>query len=193
MFTDNVLDYNTKSMKRTSTVVARALAFGLSRTSLRASLPSYNCSVHVRHLSLRRRRGITDSQTSEGSTPDGDVTMTVNRPVRVMDTLDFAIAAQDLLEKIEKALEPMKKHNDTFIVHRDYNKLTLKIGFGEDEYTLEINEDSSTVTMQSPLSGRFSYVLCSSTKNWVDEEDGHILEGMLVRDLIKQCNGVPQF
>jgi frataxin-like iron-binding protein CyaY len=180
-------------MKRTSTVVARALSFGLRRTSLRACLPSYNCHIHVRHLSLRRRRGIIDSPTSEGGTSDGDATMTVNRPMRVMDTLEFAIAAQDLLEKIEKALEPMKKHNDIFVVHRDYNKLTLKIGFGDDEYTLEINEDSSTVTMQTPVSGRFSYVLCSSTKNWVDEEDGHILEGMLVRDLIKQCNGVPQF
>jgi frataxin-like iron-binding protein CyaY len=178
-------------MKRTSTVIARALVFNSIQTSRRVCLPSYMCSVHVRHHSLRRRRGSTDSPPSDGSMAV-NAASAVNRPVRVMDTLEFVIAAQDLLEKIEKSLEPMKKHNDNFIVHRNYNKLTLTIGFG-DEYSLEIDEDSNTVIMQSPLSGRFNYVLCSSTKNWVDEEDGHILEGMFVRDLIKQCNGVPQF
>lgn len=182
------------SMKRTNTVLARTLSFGLVRTSRRASFfpsSSYICSVPVRHHSSRRRRGNTNLPTSDGNRPV-NVAMAVNRPARVMDTLEFVIAAQDLLEKIEKSLEPMKKHNDNFVVHRDYNKLTLTIGLG-DEYSLEIDEDSNTVIMQSPLSGRFSYVLCSSTRNWVDEEDGHILEGMFVRDLIKQCNGVPQF
>jgi hypothetical protein len=143
------------SMKRTSTVIARALAFNSINTSRRVCLPSFMCSVHVRHHSLRRRRGSTDSPPSDGSTTV-NAASAVNRPVRVMDTLEFVIAAQDLLEKIAKSLEPMKKCiMTTSSFHRNFNKLTLTIGFG-DEYSLEIDGDSNTVVMQSPLSGRFN-------------------------------------
>lgn len=101
------------------------------------------------------------------------------------------MAAQDFLDKIEEALEPMKKHNDIFIVTRDSNRLTLMLGIGEGEYSLEIYEDGSSILMQTPISGKFSYVLSSKTQEWVNEEDGHMLVGMFVRDLIRQCNGVP--
>ena len=47
------------------------------------------------------------------------------------------------------------------------------------------------VTMQSPLSGSFVYIYNASTKEWVGNEDGHSLLGMLTRDWIRQCNGVP--
>jgi hypothetical protein len=47
------------------------------------------------------------------------------------------------------------------------------------------------VTLQSPLSGSFMYVYNPSTKEWVGNEDGHSLLGMLTRDWIRQCNGVP--
>jgi hypothetical protein len=47
------------------------------------------------------------------------------------------------------------------------------------------------VTLQSPLSGSFMYIYNTSTKEWVGNEDGHSLIGMLTRDWIRQCNGVP--
>ena len=47
------------------------------------------------------------------------------------------------------------------------------------------------VTLQSPLSGSFMYIYNASTKEWVGNEDGHSLLGMLTRDWIRQCNGVP--
>jgi hypothetical protein len=47
------------------------------------------------------------------------------------------------------------------------------------------------VTFQTPLSGSFVYIYNASTKEWVGSEDGHSLLGMLTRDWIRQCNGVP--
>jgi frataxin-like iron-binding protein CyaY len=47
------------------------------------------------------------------------------------------------------------------------------------------------VTLLSPLSGSFMYAYNPSTKEWVGSEDGHSLLGMLTRDWIRQCNGVP--
>ena len=49
------------------------------------------------------------------------------------------------------------------------------------------------VTLQSPLSGTYSYIYNNTTKEWVGEDDGHSLLGMLTRDWIRQCNGVPDF
>ena len=174
-------------MFKSRSVVSRALTLSLNR-SARAALPS--SFVAVCHLSTsRRRRGQTGAPTGDTSTPEGRAA--VNRPVRVTDTLEFVMAAQDFLDKIEEALEPMKKHNDIFIVTRDSNRLTLMLGIGEGEYSLEIYEDGSSILMQTPISGKFSYVLSSKTQDWVNEEDGHMLVGMFVRDLIRQCNGVP--
>ncbi|KAL7528060.1 hypothetical protein ACHAXR_004016 [Thalassiosira sp. AJA248-18] len=47
------------------------------------------------------------------------------------------------------------------------------------------------VTLRSPLSGTFTYCYNSSTGEWVGTEDGHSLLGMLTRDWIRQCQGVP--
>jgi len=116
----------------------------------------------------------------------------INRPVKVTDMLQFVIAAQDFLDKIEDALEPMKKHNEVFIITREASKLTVTLRPGDGEYSLEIYEDSHSIMMQTPLSGKFGYCLSASTSEWVNEEDGHSLEGMLVRDMIRQCNGFPE-
>lgn len=52
-----------------------------------------------------------------------------------------------------------------------------------------------SVTLQSPLSGTFTYVYSPSAAGgeWVGNEDGHSLLGMLTRDWIRQCRGVPDF
>jgi hypothetical protein len=47
------------------------------------------------------------------------------------------------------------------------------------------------ITLQSPLSGSFMYIYNTTTKEWGGNEDGHSLLGMLTRDWIRQCNGVP--
>ncbi|KAL9180384.1 hypothetical protein ACHAXT_008354 [Thalassiosira profunda] len=54
-------------------------------------------------------------------------------------------------------------------------------------------ESGGYVTLRSPLSGTFTYVYDVAHKEWVGTEDGHSLLGMLTRDWIRQCQGVPDF
>jgi len=74
-----------------------------------------------------------------------------------------------------------------------------------DEYYDDANSENSNdssgtiqggggfITFQSPLSGTYTYIYNVTTREWVGEEDGHSLLGMLTRDWIRQCNGVPDF
>jgi len=70
--------------------------------------------------------------------------------------------------------------------------------WGGGTYLLTIQPDNDadsggTVTLRSPLSGSFTYVYNPSSGEWVGEDDGHSLLGMLTRDWIRQCRGVPDF
>mmetsp|Transcript_18609 Transcript_18609/g.39954 ORF Transcript_18609/g.39954 Transcript_18609/m.39954 type:complete len:252 (+) Transcript_18609:141-896(+) len=59
--------------------------------------------------------------------------------------------------------------------------------------TIQPRNAGGVVTLQSPLSGSFTYVYNSTKGEWVGDEDGHSLFGMLTRDWIRQCRGVPDF
>jgi len=70
--------------------------------------------------------------------------------------------------------------------------------WGGGTYLLTIQPDNDadsggTVALRSPLSGSFMYVYNPSSGEWVGEDDGHSLLGMLTRDWIRQCRGVPDF
>lgn len=118
-------------------------------------------------------------------------------PTAVRDPSLFREAADKLLLKLEAALRPMEKHNDVFIITltpRDENNnasLSLQLKPEDGSYRVEVNDDARQVSLTSAVSGSFNYVLSASTGEWVEEKDGHSLEGMLVRDLIRQCNGLP--
>jgi frataxin-like iron-binding protein CyaY len=180
-------------MMRTRIIASRALGLSWNRASHGVHFASAHAQSGVRLLSTRQRRRIlgqtgTPHQTDDGRGESDDRTA-VNRPVKVTDMQQFVEAAQDFLERIEKSLEPMKKHNYMFIVDREANSLKLTVADGV--YAFEVDEDSHSIMLQSPVSGQFTYVLCASTGQWVNDLDGHMVEGMFVRDLIRHCNGVP--
>lgn len=91
----------------------------------------------------------------------------------------------------------MKRTNDVFIIKRDSNEqgdnLTLRLKPGEGNYILQVDEEMLTLTLSSPMSGIYTYVLCPKTGSFIGMDDGHIAEGMIVRDLIRHCTGMPQF
>jgi hypothetical protein len=115
----------------------------------------------------------------------------------VQDPETFASAANLFLNRVQDALEPMKAYNEVFQVVRSRNQegenLTIRLKPSEGQYVFQVHDDMTRLTMISPMSGSFTYVLCSRTGQFVGMDDGHICEGMLVRDLIRHCNGLPQF
>lgn len=144
-------------------------------------------------MPVRRRRRARQTEAEEKS--DG----TVENPLKhqpVEDTLVFCHEASALLTKLQKALEPMKALNDTFIVKRvdgDIGEiLTIDLGPKEGCYRIEISEMERMFEYTSPISGKLLYVLSAETKEWVGIEDGHLFEGLIVRDLLRQCRGMPK-
>lgn len=114
----------------------------------------------------------------------------------VTDQELFAMKAEELLVKVQEALRPLKSVNDPFVLTKGYEEdlgdfLLLDLGPVHGQYTIQIDNEQKLVLFQSPISGAVSYILSASTNDWRGDSDGHIFEGLLVRDLIRQINGVP--
>jgi hypothetical protein len=140
----------------------------------------------------RRKRG--SKQVQETESEESDVNPL--KHVAVDDLEQFRESVTLLLDKIEKAVAPMKEQNDVFIVTRARGELgdTLKIDLApkEGSYKIEVSEEDCLFQYASPISGNVLYIKSATTGNWVGIEDGHIFEGLLVRDLIRQCRGLPK-
>jgi hypothetical protein len=99
--------------------------------------------------------------------------------------------------KVHDALKPMVEHNDVFVIdyvpRNAYNagSLTLTLSPELGMYELQVDDENRVLYFQTPISGKIVYILSKSTREWVSQDDGHLFEGLLVRDLIRQCNGLP--
>ena len=58
---------------------------------------------------------------------------------------------------------------------------------------LTAEADSDVVTVRLPVSGTLRYRFDERQGRWLNAEDGHDLEGIVVRDLLRQCRGFPAF
>ena len=141
----------------------------------------------------------TAAKTGEGQDEAGDAVDNNNAQSHsaVTDPDEFRQAAKELLDKVETGLEPMAKVNDVFEVRRFKGEqgetLIIDIGPVAGTYRVEISEDECMMQYSSPVSGNVLYMKSAKSGDWVGIKDGHIFEGMLVRDLIRQCNGLPDF
>ena len=151
-------------------------------------------SPSVRYAStVRRRRGTFGPVQQSAKENDNR-----SKPSQtaVQDLKVFQQEADKLLLKLEQALRPMEKHNDVFVIthtprnHYMNGSLTLELKPEDGMYQIEVNDEARRIHMTSALSGQFNYKY-ASTGEWEDELDRHSMVGMLVRDLIRQCNGLP--
>lgn len=142
----------------------------------------------------RRRRGAKHLDKPDDSQGGSNENPLQHPPVK--DTAQFCEASLALLEKLEKALEPMKAQNGTFIIERSRGDIgeimTIDLGPKKGTYRIETSEEEHLFEYTSPISGKLLYILSAVTGEWVGIEDGHQFEGLLVRDLIRQCKGLPK-
>eukprot|EP00339_Tiarina_fusa_P015540 CAMPEP_0117074400 /NCGR_PEP_ID=MMETSP0472-20121206/52417_1 /TAXON_ID=693140 ORGANISM="Tiarina fusus, Strain LIS" /NCGR_SAMPLE_ID=MMETSP0472 /ASSEMBLY_ACC=CAM_ASM_000603 /LENGTH=207 /DNA_ID=CAMNT_0004799405 /DNA_START=83 /DNA_END=706 /DNA_ORIENTATION=- len=187
----------TISTSSASKAVQRGATFVVARFS--EDLPqqvSYYHSTTRTEFPVRRRR--RPSHRNQDDSVNAEETH-YESPLRhspVVDTDEFLRAADELLTRIEGALEPMKAQNETFILERSRGDLgeviTLDLGAKLGNYRIEISEEDHIFEYSSPISGKILYVLSAATGEWVGQEDGHNFEGLLVRDLIRYCRGMPK-
>ena len=190
---------------------AKARTFGAMDLSWRACRKSHSfhssaCSIFrpTPQLMLpvrRRRRGTarkSEPRAEESTSEENDGTTTLERiHSPVTNSYEFGQAASLLLDKIEQAVEPMKLQNDVFITKREDGELgeifSIDLGPKVGMYQIEISQDEHVFEYSSPISGKLLYCLSSATREWVNIDDGHQFEGILVRDLLRSnCIGLPQ-
>jgi len=191
---------------------ARPLSMVSALQNNKVPLDSYNpvltpiekihCLGNIRSFSSRRRRRgggssepvdhqVKDEQLQESSTsrPDSEGI--------IKDQDIFLQASSSFLHYTMKALEPMKAHNEVFNIKLSSNqqgqRLTVSLKPSEGQYILQVDDELCTLTLISPMSGNYTYVLCAYTGNFIGMHDGHSCQGMLVRDMIRHCYGMPKF
>ena len=170
---------------------------------------SYHASSLQCAVRLRRRPGQstlpsnndnTKADTDDDDDESDENATTTRKPIRrVTNAAAFDQVATRLIDKVYAALEPLKAINDPYFLSRDRDPdigngeyVLLDLGPLYGQYTLQVDPEQALVHFQSPISGIVQYY-CSldDDSEWRSVEDGHILEGLLVRDLIRQIKGVP--
>lgn len=156
----------------------------------------------------RRRVDWNNTPTVDSSAFQNDVespkSLHLLRPTPVQNEVEFERGSYALLDALLRALRPMEDYNDFFQVcvrHRDEVEheenllweLSINLKPSDGTYRLVVDRESCNLVMSSPVSGTYTYVLCQSSGDWVGQDDGHSLIGLLVRDLGRQCNGYPNF
>merc|ERR1712232_681674 len=136
----------------------------------------------------RRRRRKRDNDSGEEDL--------VVKKKKMMDRNVFvSVVAKNCLMDIERALEPMMAVNDVFVLKRGLNEIgeSLQIILIDGTYTIQIDEVSQTMILTSPKSGMYTYMYNDEDNEWIGVNDGHSFKGMITRDLIQQCHGLPNF
>jgi Frataxin-like domain len=120
-----------------------------------------------------------------------------------MDPVEFRKASVALLDKLYEALLPMKEVNDPFFLSRGYDSsdvgggefILIELGPLHGQYMIKVVVEQCILIFQSPLSGQYDYYLANKYSEkpgeWISSQDRHNFEGLLVRDLIRQCKGLP--
>mmetsp|Transcript_8430 Transcript_8430/g.9680 ORF Transcript_8430/g.9680 Transcript_8430/m.9680 type:complete len:227 (+) Transcript_8430:51-731(+) len=161
---------------------------------------NFHSSTQVLLAVRRRRRGAKNvwKSTENLTSNDESTETTLQRRHAPVNSKEFYQSASEFLDQLEEAVEAMKIVNDFFITKRSRGDLgeifTIDLGPKEGLYTVEISEMEHVFEYTSPISGKLLYCLSSITNTWINIDDGHQFEGILVRDLIRSnCLGLPKF
>jgi hypothetical protein len=150
---------------------------------------------------VRRSRGTSNGNDNKDEDSSDRLNENIQRGHNAVTNPDhFLIAAEALFDKLEVALQPMRRKNEVFVITRTRHNeqgsngsslaIDLKADFGS--YKILVDMEHSRLIFQSPISGRLVYFLSAKTDEWLADPDGHSFVGMLVRDLNKQCQGLPE-
>jgi frataxin-like iron-binding protein CyaY len=105
---------------------------------------------------------------------------------------DFKLKSEEVLEMIHKALLPLVPLNPVFEIERSANEIKLNTGV-KGKYIFRIDHAHKRLFVASPMSGNFHYRYDSSSENWLGTNDNHDMRGLVNRDLLRHCVGLPGF
>ena len=106
---------------------------------------------------------------------------------------DFDEKAKTCLTGIDKALQPLVPLNEDFRIDRNVeNELTVHTG-RKGSYVFRIDSQNQQIFLMSPMSGNYHYTYNEEEELWLGTHDQHDMRGLITRDFIRHCVGLPLF
>lgn len=107
---------------------------------------------------------------------------------------EFASRAAAALEVIAASFEALKPVNDDLEVKfQAAHQVVASLSNQEAFFTVTIDTEDAKIAFVSPVSALQFYVFDLNSKRWVHAEDGHSLDGLLTRDVMRHAFGTPNF
>jgi hypothetical protein len=113
-----------------------------------------------------------------------------NKPEPVRASL-FTEKSIEVLQLIESALLPLADLNPVFDISVTPAQIVVNTEKGM--YKFMIDYDEEILRVGSPMSGNYQYYYDLQQKLWLGTSDGHDMRGLVTRDLLRHCTGLPQF
>ncbi|CAI5713909.1 unnamed protein product [Peronospora effusa] len=111
-----------------------------------------------------------------------------------VSTDKFTALSMEFFDRVEIAMKPLHPPiNDEFQLQRDANGGELVIRTNAQEFKIKVLTSKQQIELLSPVSGLRTYHWNAMTKRWEDVADSHDIEGLLTRDLMRFCAGIPLF
>uniref|UniRef100_K3XBZ4 Uncharacterized protein n=1 Tax=Globisporangium ultimum (strain ATCC 200006 / CBS 805.95 / DAOM BR144) TaxID=431595 RepID=K3XBZ4_GLOUD len=143
--------------------------------------------MHSRGLQLRTKVTVPGASSSAGP---------AERRKRLKPKLPkdkFAALTATFFERVETAVAPLQPPmNSDFVLEKD-TKGVLTIRANAKEFEIKMVPLKQQLHFTSPISGLRAYEWNARTQRWEDENDSHDIEGLLTRDLMRICSGIPSF
>lgn len=98
-----------------------------------------------------------------------------------------------MIDNVEIAIKPILPLNPTYQMTRSNpEELVLNVG-AKGSYIFKIDRDMMLLTVQTPISGVHQYDFEVNDGQWLSVIDGHDMRGLVTRDLLRHCTGLPNF
>ncbi|GAB9465648.1 hypothetical protein Gpo141_00003048 [Globisporangium polare] len=105
----------------------------------------------------------------------------------------FNALTATFFERVEVAVAPLQPPmNEDFALERDASGV-MTIRTNAKEFEIKVVPLKQQLHFTSPISGLRAYEWNARTQRWEDENDSHDIEGLLTRDLMRVCTGIPSF
>jgi len=104
-----------------------------------------------------------------------------------LDPSQFQIISDAYLNKIYSALTKLKEDNPGCMLH--FNPDSLSFSKQDFALTLKKEPESQQVVMNVGEVSGHKYFYDLENERWVSDRDGHILDELLVRELLRACKG----
>ena len=108
----------------------------------------------------------------------------------------FGEVASQQLARVQSCVEVLKEANPSFsceLTASERVDIAIANEHGEARFELTLQTAKEQLQLYSTISGLQHYEFSAATGTWINTEDGHDMEGLLTRDLLRLCVGCPNF